>query len=42
MHRSEHSSSFDHLVGEREPLRGHIEARCVRGLQVNDQSGPPT
>src|SRR6476620_4782195 len=36
MHRSR-NSSFDHLVGEREHLVRHIEAKGLRGLEIDHQ-----
>jgi hypothetical protein len=41
MHRSKRRAQmddlFDHLVGEREHLRGNGEAECLRDLEVDDR-----
>jgi hypothetical protein len=37
MHRSKQASSFDHLVGASEQRWRHVEAKRLRGLEVDHQ-----
>jgi hypothetical protein len=37
MHCNKTASLFDHLVGDREQLRGHRKTKCLRSLDIDHQ-----